>query len=161
VNSDAGQKTAHAYTSQPRSSSHAAVVLLTTLCWHAHQHRENQKLCKLSHVFQRNHVSLILQCLHHCLYKHITSTLIQKHTTAHYMPQQTTYCIGFLLSVLTEIIAEHNVDEHKAERASPSHQGNQMHRLAGGNKIFTQMYCLCKRGLAGSCCMSHPCYPSI
>lgn len=57
VNSDAG-KTAHAYISQPRSSSHAAVVLLTTLCWHTHQHHENQKLCKLSHVFQRNHITM-------------------------------------------------------------------------------------------------------
>lgn len=67
------------------------------------------------------HVSLMLHCLHHGLCKHIMRTLIQKHTTAYYMSLQTTYCIDFILSVLTEIIAEHNIDEHKAERASPSH----------------------------------------
>ncbi len=91
------------------------------LRWHTHQHPEILHLGNLSHLMEDSHVSLMLHCLHHCLCKHITSTLIQKHTTAYYMSPQTTYCIDFILSVLTEIIAEHNIDEHKAEKASPSH----------------------------------------
>jgi len=97
-------------------------ILLTTFALaHTRQPPEILDLRELSHLMQDEDVSLMLHCLHHGLCKHITSTLIQKHTTAYYMSLQTTYCIDFILSVLTEIIAKHNIDEHKAERASPSH----------------------------------------